>query len=646
MQLEELGLKKAEITKLNKKNFFTVEDVQKFFPRVYHDFSEVKELDARYDNTFIAVVGCFERMETQKTNKTLMLKAKVRDKLSGKKLNVMWIGSYYLKNIIKNWVNEDVIVCGKLTYSSEYHSFHMDNPLVFSNYIEKNKKVFPIYTKMSGISEEWMGQVIEEALEQPLPESTPKEIVEKYKLLDIKTAYKEMHTPSSPEMLIKAQHRIIFDDLYQFATLLNKKNQEISKGSVYNIKSTDYYKEYMHLLPFRLTKSQQDAIQNMFVLGREGRRINALVQGDVGSGKTVVAFSMMFLFVSSGYQAALMAPTDILAKQHYEELKGYADKIGVRCAFLGGSLKAKEKNEILKGIQNGEIQLVVGTHSVISDSVTYKDLALAVVDEEHRFGVEAEEKLFSKSDKGIHTITMSATPIPRTITDTLFSDNMKVYDLERPAGRQEVQTAIYNNDEGIYNFIEKQVKEGRQAYVVCPLIEDSASESRRNILSVERVEDDYKKRFEMSGIRVTSVTGKTDKEESATILNDFKDRKIDVLISTTVIEVGVNNPNVSTIVISNAEMFGVAQLHQLRGRVGRGQYKGYCILKSADRDNDRLKLLCSTTNGYELAEEDAKLRGPGDILGNRQSGNNREIELVLKYPKVFRIIKNEISKMC
>ena len=644
MTLEELGLKKAEITKLNKKGIMTVEDIQQFYPRTYYDFSEVKTMHPSLNGQFCAIYGKFIRMETQKTNETLMLKAKVLEQGTEKKLHVMWIGNYYLKNVIKDWEGQDVIVCGKLTYEDTYHSFHMNNPVIFSPDINKNLKVYPVYTKMSGISEEWMSKIISKALEVNIEDNLPDEIIRRWKLPSMNEAVYSMHSPKTMKQLERAQRRIIFNTLYDFAHSMEEKNMEVSKGSVYNIKASNYAKDYIKMLPFKLTQSQRDAISEMDKLARDGRRINALIQGDVGSGKTAVAFTMMLLFVSSGYQSVLMAPTEILARQHYEEIKGYCDKLGLNVVFLTGSLKASEKKEILSGIKEGKAQIIVGTHSAASKDVEYKDLALAVVDEEHRFGVNIENDLFGKSDKGMHTITMSATPIPRTIADVLFSGNTSVFDLTRPEGRQEVQTAIFNNDKKIAEFAEKQIKEGRQIYVVCPLIETTEKSEKGNLLSVEDTEKLYQKLFEGKNIRIASVTGKTKVKEQEAILEQFKNGDIDILIATTVIEVGVNTPNASTIIINNAERFGVAQLHQLRGRVGRGGYKGYCILKSAEKDNERLQLLCRSNNGFELAEEDAKLRGPGDILGERQSGESKELELVLKFPKVYDIAKKEAKK--
>ncbi len=641
MELEAIGLSQREITKLNKKGFFSVEDVQQFYPRKYYDYSKTTPLMPLADGCNIAVIGTFKEMKTQKTNDTLMLKAKVYEKGTGTKLNVMWIGNYYMKDIIKDWKGEEVIVCGKMTYSEDFHSYHMLNPDVFSPSIESHLKVMPVYKKMSGVSEEWMNKIIDRCLKEKSVDPLPKSVTTKYHLMDSHTAKCFMHHPVSMEQLKNCQKRLIFESLYTFAEAIEKRNSETSRGTVYNIKNTDYAKKYISSLPFKLTLSQQKAVNDMLNAAYEGRRIQALVQGDVGSGKTALAAIMMFAFASSGYQSVLMAPTEVLAHQHYEEINSYSEKMGVKCVFLTGSLKASEKKKITKEIEDGTAQIIIGTHSVVSENVTYKDLALAVVDEEHRFGTAIEESLFDKSDKGMHTITMSATPIPRTIADVIFSGNTSVYDLERPSGRQEVQTAIFNNDLKIYEFIEKEINEGRQAYVICPLIDTTDSSEKRDIKSIEQAEKAYRDYFDTKGITISAVSGKTKKDKADAILKDFKEGNIKILIATTIIEVGVNNPNASTIVISNAECFGVAQLHQLRGRVGRGGYKGYCILKSADKENERLKLVCSTTNGFTLAEEDAKLRGPGDILGERQSGNNKDIELVLKYPEMYKYAQKE-----
>ena len=643
--LSDLGLSAAEIKKLEKKTIETVEDVQFFFPRKYYDFTNPVPLSPKYNGMYVSVVGRFDQKDVDKKNNRILLKAKVYDRETGKKLNIMWIGSYYLNNIIKYWVGETVVVCGKLEYHEDYHSYHMNNPLIFDMDVSKHLSILPVYKKMSGISEEWMDGIIKLALADGVQEWVDNRILEQFKLPSLDKAVRELHKPSSADTLRKAQQRIVFDKMLRFAIGIEKKEREVSKGTVYNIKSTKGTEEFIKSLPFSLSESQMDVYRKMRDTGMAGLRINALVQGDVGSGKTMVAFLAMFMMADSGYQSVLMAPTEILARQHYKELKFLADKIGYKTVLLCSKTKQKEKKEIYKQIASGECQFVVGTQSVFADQIEYKSLALTVVDEEHKFGVRQQEELNEKAKMGCHMISMSATPIPRTVANTLYGTSTEIYTIERPAGRQEVQTAIFNNDQKIFEFIEKQIGDGRQCYVVCPLIEKNEDEDSKmaGIMSVAQTEEMYQKYFSKKGINVACVTGKTDPEESVEIISKFKEGQTDILISTTVIEVGVDVPNASVIVINNAERFGLAQLHQLRGRVGRGGYKGYCILKSANRGNERLNLVASTIDGFELAEADLQLRGPGEILGEEQSGRSKEIELILKYPNMYAKVR-EIAR--
>lgn len=642
--LESIPLTPAEVKKLSSKGFERIQDVQQFFPRKYYDFSHTSSLTPNLNGKYIAVIGKFDKIEIDKKGTVLMLKAKVLTKPDDKKLNVMWIGSFYLKDIIRNWVGEDVIVCGKMTYFEEYHSFHMNNPLVFSTYIDMHKKIMPIYKKMSGISEEWMLNIIKKALKKEIISETPQKYVSKHNLVDIETAYNSMHFPESIEALKKAQTRLVYDELLSFAWDIEKEQRNVSKGTRYNIKSIEKTKSYAAGLSFDLTESQKKTFNSIYRMASGGLRVNALVQGDVGSGKTMIAFLSMIAIAESGYQSVLMAPTEVLAGQHYEKFKEDAETMGFGIEYLRGGMKAKEKKEALKRILLGESKIIIGTHSVLSDAVEYNDLALIVIDEEHKFGVAQEERLLRKASEGVHVINMSATPIPRTIAQTVYGDSVQVYDLELPGRRKEIKTVIMDDQMEIYDFIDRQLGEGSQAYVVCPVIEKSTKKKAMNVIDVF---DAYIKRYEMArpGTVIKSVTGKTSSEETEEILKAFHEGKVDILVSTTVIEVGVDNPNATVIVINSAENFGLAQLHQLRGRVGRGSKQGYCILNSQEKDNERLKAIRETTNGYKLAEKDLLLRGPGDILGERQSGTNKQISLAIKYPKIYAAAKDDAREL-
>lgn len=640
MDIREIGVKENRIKILASKGFETVEDVQRFFPKKYYDFSVQKPLDPIYHNTWSSIIGTVDEITTKKTNDTLMLKAKILDEVTGKKLHVMWIGSYYLYKIINDWEGEKVIVCGKLTYNEEYHSFHINNPIIFDRNIAKNLRIYPVYTKMTKISEEYMSNLVSEALMKPIIDTVPADIIRKHKLMDLQTAIHTLHQPKNMDDLTKARQRMVFDKLLMFSWEMENNSRKISKGTIYNIKNVRNTEKYIESLPYDLTPSQTEVYEKMKDMAMNGRRINALIQGDVGSGKTTSAFLMMFAMADSGYQSLIMAPTVILAKQHYDNLVKVAEQFGYKVAFLAGKQPTKEKKEILRGIENGTYTFVVGTHSVISDSVTYNNLSLAIIDEEHKFGVKQRELLAEKAKFGVHSISMSGTPIPRTIASTIYGNEIDVYDLQLPASRKPVQTAINSSNKVIFEFIQKKLEENQQAYVVCPFIEDE--ENKYGVETVENAYSEYSKYFNVCGEKVVGyVTGKMSQEKADAVISEFAKGNIKILISTTIIEVGVNVPKANVIVINNAERFGLAQLHQLRGRVGRGSDSGYCILKSTEKDNARLNIICRTTNGYEIAEEDMKLRGTGNLLGTEQSGQNEYIDLIIQYPNMYRIIKED-----
>lgn len=644
MDVREIGVKENRIKLLESKGLGTVEEVQRFFPRKYHDFSVQRQLDEVYADTFCAIIGRAEEISTKKTNDVLMLKAKVYDEITGRKLNVMWIGAYYLYRIIKDWDGERVIVCGKLTYSEEYHSFHMNNPIIFDRNIEKNLKVYPIYKKMSKISEDYMEDLIEKALNVPIKDKVPEALVRQHRLMSTGEAVRMLHRPSSMTDLGRARQRIVYDKMLEFAVEMEISDRSVSKGTIYNVKSLKNTTDYVKGLPYELTPSQAEVFKQMSEKAKAGLRVNALLQGDVGSGKTTSAFLMMFAMADSGYQSLIMAPTVILATQHYENLSKAAEKYGYKVAFLAGKQTAKEKKTILAGIKSGEYQFIVGTHSVISEGIEYQNLALAIIDEEHKFGVKQRRVLEDRAKFGVHCISMSATPIPRTIAAIAYGSGTDVYDLEVPSSRKPVKTAVCGTNEAIFNFVQKKLGEGQQAYVVCPFIEDP--EEQYGVETVEATFKEYSKRFNTFGdINVGCVTGKMKAEEVEEKIRKFASGELKILVSTTVIEVGVNVPNANVIVINNAERFGLAQLHQLRGRVGRGADQGYCVLKSTETDNARLSIMCSTTNGYEIAEEDMRLRGTGEILGTAQSGQSEIIDLITSYPKMYAAVKKDATML-
>ena len=498
-------------------------------------------------------------------------------------------------------------------------------------------RIIPIYPKMKGVSEENLRKMIANALKlecEPLPD----QVLKTSKLMRYEEALRVLHYPSNFEEVEEAKKRIIFNDMLYFCIRLKFNSGISNKVSTYTIDSLEKTYQFLKERPFSLTEDQRNTVESIWEHMKNGTRANALVQGDVGCGKTMVAFASMFAMAENGYQSCIMAPTDILASQHYDELLQYAVPYGYKVAYLNKNLKGKAEKEVLKQIENGDIDFIVGTHSVISESKKYHNLGLVITDEEHRFGVKQREELEKKAGAGAHVISMSATPIPRTTADVLYGEDKELYTIKTlPNGRKPVQTAINNSEKIIFDFLKKHIKDGRQAYVVCPLIEEN--EDLSQLHSVEKTLEAYKAHFEPLGIRVAMVNGKMKKEDSSAIINDYKEHKYDILISTTVIEVGVNVPNANIIVINNAERYGLAQLHQLRGRVGRGHYQSYCILRSAEKDNPRLKVMERTTDGFEIANEDLKLRGIGDLIGTKQSGMNHYAELIIGMPNLYAAVK-------
>lgn len=650
LSLEELGYKEKKLEALEKKDIHNTMDLLSFYPRQYYDFSQTVSLSKDYHKKHIAIIGKLKKVElTDKPHpqipnqKLFIVKASVVQ--GDKYLNLVWFGQYYLYKQIQYWKDKDVIVGGELEYSETYNNYSMNSPFLISRDIIGNTRVHTVYSDIKGISDEFISKTVRMALDNyDVPDYLEECLRKKLGLITQKEAYEYMHFPKDEENLKKAQKRLVFDELLYFATQLEKITLDMPVGSAYGIKSLANTSKYISSLPYSLTGAQKNVLGEIKKQLLDGKRINALVQGDVGCGKTTVAFACMMMMADSGYQSVLMAPTLVLAKQHYEELNKIASELGYKVAFLAGKQKAKEKRELLNGIKDGTYQFIVGTHSVIT--AEYNNLAMVVEDEEHKFGVLQREALVKSGQNGIHTVTMSATPIPRSLAMTIYSRNTSIFTIdELPANRLPVKTVIRNDDASVFRGLHMELNHGRQAYVVCSLIEHSENTNlMQNVMSVKQIEAIYRNEFPDNTIAV--ITGRTSKEDMEKTLDEFTKGDIDILISTSVIEVGVNVPNASVIVINNAERFGLSQLHQLRGRVGRGKYQSYCILKSDDaEDNARLEAMVRTNNGFEIAEADLQNRGAGDIIGTKQTGNDKYVEMALKYPKMFESIKKFAGNM-
>lgn len=630
---------------LKKRKMETVEDVCQLFPSKYYDFSFINPLNtSRLDKNY-AFVCKLVSYELKKQSSIYIVRCTLHDIYTQNELCVSWFGTTEMYNVLKKDYHpgDTCFIGGKLKASNKKNLFFMSNPIIFKKYDgESDCHIYTAYEKIRGISESNFERIINECLKHAtIPDKVPRELLHKYNLMSKDEAIREMHKPSSVEGVKKAKYRLNIDDLLYFALQLEEKKRNLPAGSVYGIHSLAITTKIIKNLPFQLTKDQKSAYEELVNRIRSGKRLNALIQGDVGCGKTILAFLLMFVMADNGFQSVLLAPTQVLASQHYNELKEMAAQYNIDVVYIANGLKKKEREAILKSIEDGSALMIVGTHSVLSKEVKFHDLGLSITDEEHRFGVLQREEITTKAKAGMHTVTMSATPIPRSLSDVLLSTT-EVFNIQSmPNGRKPIQTAICASQNTIFQFIKKEIEKGHQAYVVCPLIEDKQG-VMEGILSVEQTYTEYANIFGKNAVAV--LNGKMNEDETEKVIRSFKNGEIKILVSTTVVEVGVNVSNATVIVINNAERFGLASLHQLRGRVGRGNSQGYCILNSVHKNNKRLLALCKYKNGFQIAESDYALRGSGNILGTEQSGSNYYVELSMKYPDLFSELQKYAKK--
>lgn len=630
---------------LKKRKMETVEDVCQLFPSKYYDFSFINPLNtSRLDKNY-AFVCKLVSYELKKQSSIYIVRCTLHDIYTQNELCVSWFGTTEMYNVLKKDYHpgDTCFIGGKLKASNKKNLFFMSNPIIFKKYDgESDCHIYTAYEKIRGISESNFERIINDCLEHAtIPDKVPRELLHKYNLMSKDEAIREMHKPSSVEGVKKAKYRLNIDDLLYFALQLEEKKRNLPAGSVYGIHSLAITTKIIKNLPFQLTKDQKSAYEELVNRIRSGKRLNALIQGDVGCGKTILVFLLMFVMADNGFQSVLLAPTQVLASQHYNELKEMAAQYNIDVVYIANGLKKKEREAILKSIEDGSALMIVGTHSVLSKEVKFHDLGLSITDEEHRFGVLQREEITTKAKAGMHTVTMSATPIPRSLSDVLLSTT-EVFNIQSmPNGRKPIQTAICASQNTIFQFIKKEIEKGHQAYVVCPLIEDKQG-VMEGILSVEQTYTEYANIFGKNAVAV--LNGKMNEDETEKVIRSFKNGEIKILVSTTVVEVGVNVSNATVIVINNAERFGLASLHQLRGRVGRGNSQGYCILNSVHKNNKRLLALCKYKNGFQIAESDYALRGSGNILGTEQSGSNYYVELSMKYPDLFSELQKYAKK--
>ena len=595
----------------------TVGELLRFYPRAYEDWSKIVPISQCIigENACIKGTVMFPVKNERVRGGMLIAKATVTD--GEDVIAVTFFNNKYIDKMLKS--GEEYLFYGKLTLG-KFAAREMVSPMFVKS--EKSVEIRPIYPQNKNITTKIVQSAVQNALDKidEIPDYLPDYIINKFKLVSLDTALRNIHFPKDDGDLQNARNRLIFDELFilQLSLLtLKNDNSTVKTG---NIITTDYTDEFFSVLPFTPTNAQKRAVKEAVSDMQSGKQMNRLLQGDVGSGKTAVSAAIVYNVAKSGMQSALMAPTEVLATQHFETFEKLFKDSGIRCELLTGSTKAKEKKEIKARLQDGEIDLIIGTHALIQDDVIFKKLGLVITDEQHRFGVKQRTGLCAKGENP-HVYVMSATPIPRTLGLIMFGDlNVSILD-ELPPGRQKIETYSVNSGKrgGMFDYIRKHLDAGYQAYIVCPLVEES--EVMQGVLSAEEY---YKKAQPLfKDYKLDLLHGQMSPKKKDEIMLKFKSGETQLLISTVVIEVGVDVPNAVIMVIENAERFGLSQLHQLRGRVGRGHAKSTCILvtdATSDEAMARMKIMCETTDGFKIADEDLKLRGPGDFFGTRQHG--------------------------
>lgn len=615
--LKGVGEKRAAL--FEKKGIKTVGDLLYFFPRSHEDRSKVKLIgDCVEGETVCIAANVYSEPQDKYVRRGMLITNMLVYDDSGM-IQLVWYNNKFIKNNFV--VGEKYVFFGKVSRNRQGR-IQMTAP-VYERYGNERYtgKILPIYPLTANLSQKVVQSTMELAIDEAgrLEEYMPEHIREQYMLAEINFAMRNIHFPRDFESYNIARERFVFEELLVLQLALNerKESNEINEGAVFP--DILCVRGFTDTLPYSLTGAQKRTINEICRDFRSGRQMNRLVQGDVGSGKTAVAAAAMYIAVKNGVQAAMMVPTEILAEQHMSSLSEMFAPLGIRTVLLTGSMRAKERRKVLEDIRLGTAQVVIGTHAIIQNTVEFLNLGLVVADEQHRFGVEQRAKLMAKGNNP-HMLIMSATPIPRTLALILYGDlDISVID-ELPPGRKPIKTySVPENLRGrIYNFIEKNIEQGMQAYIVCPLVAETESSDLKN---AEELAEKLQKSY--PNIPVGLMHGKMRAKDKESVMSGFVSGDIKILVATTVIEVGVNVPNANIMVIENAERFGLSQLHQLRGRVGRGGEQAHCILIT-DSDNEvtkkRMETMCASNDGFYISEQDLKLRGPGDFFGTRQHG--------------------------
>lgn len=644
-QLPSKTLTDRQLKNLKSLGIVNVYDLLYYFPRAYDDRTNIKKIEELRFNEYVVVKASIMSVVnmTVRTGKKIV-KAFVNDGTG--LMEILWFGMPYIKKSLK--IGEEYLFIGQLKKSNVFQMVNPEYKLYSGQKKMAINEILPIYSSSKNITQNDLRKIIKKILDlfqKNICENIPLELIEKYKILDREKAVKEIHFPSSLKNIEDAKRRFAIEELLilELGILKNRFLLENSDTKKYEIEGKkEKVQLFLSQLSFSLTNAQKKVIKEIYDEISKGKIVNRLIQGDVGSGKTIVAMVMLIYMANNGYQGALMAPTEILANQHYLGIKERLEKIGLRVEVLTSSIKGKKKEKLIEEIKEGLVDIVIGTHSLIEDEVVFKKLGLIVIDEQHRFGVNQRNKLREKGFLG-NLLVMSATPIPRSLALSIYGDlDLSIID-ERPPGRTPIKTKwIANEDdlEKMYNFIHKKINDGHQAYFVAPLIEES---EKMAVKSVDKVYEEIEKRF--FDKRIGIIHGKMKAKEKDEVMLKFKNKDYDILVATTVIEVGIDVPASTIMTIYNAERFGLSALHQLRGRVGRGSNQSYCFLisnPSSDTSKQRLSIMEETEDGFKIAEEDLKLRNSGEIFGLKQSGFSdlKFIDIIYDI-KTIKLVRDE-----
>lgn len=644
MTVKGIGEKTAKL--FSKKKIECIDDLLRYYPKSYQEFHDPVCIGEVPLEDKVAVLGQIcQRPVTKNVGKMCITITKIRDHTGS--LEVCWYHMPFLKNFFH--IGDTYVFLGEV--SKKYGKFIMEQPQYFKleEYEKQKQSLVPVYPYTAGISNKLIQKSVRQALESVTKEEEylPSYLVEKYQLKEVGQATYLMHFPKNKEEVLEARKRLAFDEFFAFlASMEWLKEKDIKKKNENPVKDSVSLAPLLEKLPYQLTNAQTRVLGEILADLQGDYVMNRLVQGDVGSGKTMIAIGALFYMLESGYQGALMAPTEVLAKQHYTEIKALLEGFPYQVELLTGSTPAAQKKLCYKNLKEGTTHLVIGTHALIEDKVSFQNLGIVITDEQHRFGVKQREKLSLKGNAP-HTLIMSATPIPRTLAIILYGDlDISIVD-ELPKNRLPIKNCVvgtsYRNT--AYDFIKKQVLEGRQAYIICPMVDEGENSELENVTTYQNQLEEYYK----NEIKIGKLHGKMNPKEKELIMEEFAKGDIQILVSTTVIEVGINVPNATVMMIENAERFGLAQLHQLRGRVGRGVHQSYCIMmykKDTKETRERLEVLNHSNDGFYIANEDLRLRGPGDFFGIRQSGEfNFQVGDIYNDQEMLRSAKEAVADL-